>query len=70
MRVPDPLLAACWSRLPGGPRPARTATVTTEVDTRLLVVPRVGFLAAVTGSVDGRLVAEKVAAAHLARDAA
>ena len=44
--------------------------MTTEVDTRLLVVPRVGFLAAVTGSVDGRLVAEKVAAAHLARDAA
>jgi MFS family permease len=47
----------------------RTATVTALEPCRLLRVERVDFLAAVTGSADGRLIAEQVAASHLDRDA-
>ncbi len=47
----------------------RTATVTAETAGRLLVVEADDFLAAVTGSVDGRAIAAEVSALHLARDA-
>lgn len=46
----------------------RTATVTAETPGRLLVVEADDFLAAVTGSPDGRAIATEVASAHLARD--
>lgn len=46
----------------------RTATVTAETAGRLLVVEADDFLAAVTGSVDGRAIAAEVSALHLARD--
>jgi MFS family permease len=48
----------------------RTATITTTSDTVLLRIERDDFLAAVTGSPDGRLLAEDVSRAHLRRDAA
>lgn len=48
----------------------RTASVVALTPARLLVVRAEDFLAAVTGSPDGHLVAQEVAAAHLARDAA
>jgi MFS family permease len=47
----------------------RTATVTAETAGRLLVVEGDDFLAAVTGSVDGRAIAAEVSSRHLARDA-
>jgi hypothetical protein len=47
----------------------RTATVTALQPSRLLRIEREHFLAAVTGSPDGTLIAEQVAAAHLDRDA-
>lgn len=47
----------------------RTATVTATSAARLLRVDRDPFLAAITGSVDGRSVAHDIAAAHLQRDA-
>ncbi|MFN8168008.1 MAG: MFS transporter [Candidatus Nanopelagicales bacterium] len=47
----------------------RTATVTTTSPVRLLRVERDPFLAAITGTVDGRSVAHDIAAAHLRRDA-
>jgi MFS family permease len=47
----------------------RTATVIAAAPSRLLAVRAEDFLAAVTGSPDGRRVADDVAAAHLARDA-
>jgi MFS family permease len=47
---------------------ARTATVTAATDVRLLVVDRDDFLAAVTGSVNGRAIAAETSAAHLDRD--
>jgi MFS family permease len=46
----------------------RTATVTALEPCRLLRVERADFLAAVTGSADGLLIAEQVAASHLDRD--
>lgn len=46
----------------------RTATVTAVEPTRLLAVGAAEFLAAVTGSPDGRALATQVAASHLARD--
>jgi MFS family permease len=46
----------------------RTATVTSTEASRLLRIERDDFLAALTGSADGRDVAEGVAAAHLHRD--
>jgi hypothetical protein len=49
-------------------RVPRTATVTAQSAGSLLVVSAADFLAAVTGSPDGRAVAEEVAAAHVARD--
>ncbi|HET8604475.1 MAG TPA: cyclic nucleotide-binding domain-containing protein [Marmoricola sp.] len=47
----------------------RTATVTAVRPGRLLAVGAAEFLAAVTGSPDGRALAAEVASAHLARDA-
>lgn len=47
----------------------RTATVTALADARLLALESADFLAAVTGSPDGRAVAAEVTAAHLERDA-
>ena len=47
----------------------RTATVTATGAAALLALRGEDFLAAVTGSADGRRVADDVAAAHLARDA-
>jgi hypothetical protein len=47
----------------------RTATVTATEPCRLLRLECADFLAAVTGSPDGHLIAERVAVAHLARDA-
>lgn len=47
----------------------RTATVTAVESCRLLRLERADFLAAITGSPDGRLIAARVAAAHLDRDA-
>lgn len=46
----------------------RTATVTAVTSGRLLTVTSEAFLAAVTGSEDGRGVAAEIAAAHLRRD--
>ena len=46
----------------------RTATITSATETRLLVVDRGDFLAAVTGSADGRAIAAETAASHLERD--
>ena len=46
----------------------RTATVTAVSPGNVLVVGRDDFLAAVTGSVDGRAIAAEVTAGHLARD--
>lgn len=46
----------------------RTATVTSLTPGRLLVVSSADFLAAVTGSPDGRAIAAEVSASHLARD--
>jgi CRP-like cAMP-binding protein len=46
----------------------RTATVTAVTSGRLLTVTSEAFLAAVTGSEDGRGVAAEVAATHLQRD--
>jgi Cyclic nucleotide-binding domain len=46
----------------------RTATVTAVEPCRLLRLDRADFLAAITGSVDGRRIAAGVAAAHLDRD--
>jgi CRP/FNR family cyclic AMP-dependent transcriptional regulator len=48
----------------------RTATVTALEPVRLLRVERDAFLAAITGSPDGRRIADDVARAHLERDAA
>jgi MFS family permease len=48
----------------------RTATITALEDVSLLRLERDDFLAAITGSPDGRVVAQEVAAAHLARDSA
>ncbi len=48
----------------------RPATVTAAEASRVLVVRAEDFLAAVTGSPDGRRLADDVAAAHLARDRA
>jgi MFS family permease len=48
----------------------RTATVTASSAGRLLAVSGADFLAAVTGSPDGYVLAAEVSAAHLARDAA
>ena len=47
----------------------RTATVTAIQPCRLLRIERPDFLAAITGTDDGRLVAAQVALAHLERDA-
>jgi Na+/melibiose symporter-like transporter len=47
----------------------RTATVVALEPARLLRIDRDEFLAAVTGSVDGRRIAEEVAGAHRERDA-
>jgi MFS family permease len=47
----------------------RTATITAVTAGRLLVVQADDFLAAVTGSADGRALAEEVTAVHLERDA-
>jgi MFS family permease len=47
----------------------RTATVTAIEPCRLVRVERADFLAAITGSADGRLIAARVAAAHIDRDA-
>jgi MFS family permease len=47
----------------------RTATVAAVVPCRLVRVQRADFLAAITGSADGRLIAAQVAAAHIDRDA-
>ena len=47
----------------------RTATVRAVEPCRLLRLERADFLAAITGSVDGRLIAARVAAAHLDGDA-
>ena len=47
----------------------RTATVTALQPGRLLAIGAADFLAAVTGSPDGRTLAAEVASAHLARDA-
>jgi hypothetical protein len=46
----------------------RTATITALTAGRLLVVDASDFLAAVTGSADGRALAEEVTAVHLDRD--
>ena len=46
----------------------RTATITALTSVRLLVVDVSDFLAAVTGSADGRALAEEVTAVHLDRD--
>lgn len=46
----------------------RTADVTAVTDTRLLVLDRVDFLAAVTGSADGLAVAQEAADSHLEHD--
>jgi hypothetical protein len=46
----------------------RTATITATRPSRLLRIHRDDFLAAVTGSADGRSIAEEVAAARLASD--
>lgn len=46
----------------------RTATVTATEPGHVLVVGRDDFLAAVTGSIDGRSIAAEVTAGHLARD--
>ena len=48
----------------------RTATVTSLTPGRLLVISSDDFLAAVTGSPDGRAIAAEVSASHLARDRA
>ena len=48
----------------------RTATVTATDPVGLLRIERDDFLAAITGSVDGRRIADEVADAHLGRDAA
>jgi len=48
----------------------RTATVTALTPVRLLRIQAADFLAAVTGSPDGRQLASEISAAHLARDAA
>lgn len=47
----------------------RTATVTAIQPCRLLRIERPDFLAAITGTADGRLIAAQVAVAHLERDA-
>jgi CRP-like cAMP-binding protein len=47
----------------------RTATVTAIVPCRLVRVERADFLASITGSTDGRLIAAQVAAAHIDSDA-
>lgn len=47
----------------------RTATVTATRPARLLAIGAADFLAAVTGSPDGRALAAEVAASHLTRDA-
>ena len=46
----------------------RTATITALTAGRLLVVDASDFLAAVTGSADGRALAEEITAVHLDRD--
>ena len=48
----------------------RTATVTAIEACRLVRIARDEFLAAVTGSADGHVIADQVAAAHLKRDSA
>jgi CRP-like cAMP-binding protein len=48
----------------------RTATVTAVTPARLLRVEAADFLAAVTGSADGRALANEVSLRHLARDRA
>ena len=48
----------------------RTATIATTSPCRLLRIDRTDFLAAVTGTADGRRIADQVAAAHLRRDRA
>lgn len=48
----------------------RTATVTAVSDARLVAIDSADFLAAVTGSADGKVLASEVAASHLARDSA
>jgi len=46
----------------------RTASITAETSSRLLVVEGTDFLAAVTGSADGHAIAAETTANHLARD--
>jgi CRP-like cAMP-binding protein len=46
----------------------RTATVTSRTSARLLSLSGDDFLAAVTGSPDGRAIADEVTRAHLLRD--
>ncbi len=46
----------------------RTATVRSTTPSRMLTIQSQDFLAAVTGSPDGRKIASEVAAAHMARD--
>lgn len=48
----------------------RTATVSAVTDARLVAIDSADFLAAVTGSRDGRMLATETAASHLARDSA
>ena len=48
----------------------RTATVSAVSDARLVAIDSADFLAAVTGSADGKVLASEVAASHLARDSA
>ncbi|MGD9954970.1 MAG: MFS transporter [Candidatus Nanopelagicales bacterium] len=69
--APEPLAAPGWfgevALLQDVPR---TATVTALTPVRLLRIQAADFLAAVTGSPDGRQLASEISAAHLARDAA
>lgn len=68
---PEPLTAPGWfgeiALLQDVPR---TATITALTPVRLLRIQAEDFLAAVTGSPDGRALASEISAGHLARDAA
>ena len=68
---PEPLTAPGWfgeiALLQDVPR---TATITALTPVRLLRIQAEDFLAAVTGSPDGRAIATEISAGHLARDAA